>query len=282
MTDETFLKEDLIELRKELGLTQQEMAAKLDMALRSYQAIETGESAYRFIHRLAAERVALMIAADRKAPMHAPPSVRADAIELVRVGQLSGHPAFLSDYKSDAPNLQIEGNSEDAKFRAAYGIVGELVLITTALDHQLNHILIQVLHLDETPMLESVIATLDMARKIEMLKARSRHISQSAWKKPLLTYIDKLERISKYRNIACHTPLIPDEKNGAVFAPAAAARLLKSLTISDPREIERLPINDLLPEIRRGEEALYDGVVIINNFAAANRERQRRMGTPTS
>ena len=42
MTDERFLKEDLIQLRKDMGLTQQQMAHALDMALRSYQSIEFG------------------------------------------------------------------------------------------------------------------------------------------------------------------------------------------------------------------------------------------------
>lgn len=83
MTDETFIKEDLINLRGELRLSQQEMADKLGMALCSYQAIESGESGYRYIHRLAAERVALMIAADKKDISLAPRSVRDDAIELV-------------------------------------------------------------------------------------------------------------------------------------------------------------------------------------------------------
>jgi hypothetical protein len=47
--------------------------------------IEAGESEYRFIHRLAVERAALMIAANKKEPMLAPASVREDTIELVRV-----------------------------------------------------------------------------------------------------------------------------------------------------------------------------------------------------
>ena len=55
---------------------QRQMADKLDMALRSYQGIEAGESEFRFIHQLATERVALAIAADKKAPMLAPQSVR--------------------------------------------------------------------------------------------------------------------------------------------------------------------------------------------------------------
>jgi DNA-binding XRE family transcriptional regulator len=181
MVDATYPKEDLIELRKDLGLTQQEMANQLDMALRSYQAIEAGESAYRYIHRLAVERAALTIAAEKKAPLLAPVTVRKDAIELLRVGRATRYPEFIGG-DTDTANLQADSVATE-RFRAAYAVVGELVLLTTALDHQLNHILIQVLHLADSPMLEAVIATLDINRKIEMLKARAKHISSATWKK---------------------------------------------------------------------------------------------------
>ena len=150
--------------------------------------------------------------------------------------------------------------------------------MATALDFQLNHVLIQVLHLGDSPMLESVVASFDMTRKIEMLKARSRHLAADAWKKPLLEYLDKLERISRWRNIACHTPLIPDEKDGAVFAPAAATKLLKSITIGEVPTSNRIPISTLTQEIQRGEKALYDGQEIVRNFKRLNRERQIRFG----
>jgi transcriptional regulator with XRE-family HTH domain len=122
MADEKYLKEDLIELRKELGLTQREMADRLHMALRSYQAIEGGESEYRFIHRLAAERVALMIAVEKKDPMLAPLSLRQDAIELVRVGELTGNRVFGRNRKSGASHAQAAENAGNAQFRAAYGV----------------------------------------------------------------------------------------------------------------------------------------------------------------
>jgi transcriptional regulator with XRE-family HTH domain len=278
MTDETFLKEDLIELRSRLGLTQQEMAGQLDMALRSYQSIEAGESEYRFIHRLAAERIALALAADKKDPKLAPDSVRADAIELVRVGQLTAHPEFHRTKDETKTSPKITESAKDSKFRAAYGVVGELVLITNALDHQINHVLIQILHLADSPMLETVVATLDMSRKLEMLKERSKHIAQANWRKPVLSYVDKLERVSKWRNIACHTPLIPDEKYGAVFAPAAAAKLLKSLQLGKEPTTKRTPIAELKSAISLAESALGDGQNIIQNFQKMNAERVKRFG----
>lgn len=278
MSNEAFLKDDLIDLRKELGLTQQEMAAQLDMALRSYQSIEAGESEYRYIHRLAAERIALAIAADKKAPMLAPQPVRDDAIELVRVGRLTGNPAFHKARHQDDADSDKAADDRDARFRAAYGVVGELVLLTTALDHQLNHVLIQVLHLAESPMLEAVVATLDTVRKIEILKERSKYIAQSNWQKPVLTYVDKLERVSRWRNIACHTPLIPDKKQGAVFAPAAAAKLLKTLQLGKEPIAKRIPIDDLKSAIKLGESALGDGLNLVENFQKLNDERKKRFG----
>jgi transcriptional regulator with XRE-family HTH domain len=272
---ETFLKNDLISLRKELGLTQQQMADQLDMALRAYQSIESGQSEYRYVHRLAAERIALAIAADKKEPTLAPDAVRRDAIELVRVGQETGQPSFRWD--TDSSRSATKTISDDDRFRASYGVVGELVLIATALDHQLNHVVIEVLPLADSPMLEAAIATLDTARKIEMLKARSKHIVQTNWQKPVLSYLNKLERVSKWRNIACHTPLIPDNVHGAIFAPTAAAKLLKDLQLDNPTG-NRVPVSELKQVITLGESALGDGLNLIDNFKKVNAARVARYG----
>ncbi|RTM12714.1 MAG: hypothetical protein EKK33_15145 [Bradyrhizobiaceae bacterium] len=279
MTEGRFLKEDLIELRNSLGLTQQQMAGYLDLALRSYQAIETGESAYRLIHRLAAERVALMIAADTGRPLLAPPTVRRDAVDLVILGQREGHPAFQTQ---DSSSPGAKPPDDGTRFTASYKVVGELVLLANALEYQLNHVLMQVLHLTESPMLEPVIATLDVVRKIEMLKVRSKHIAQHSWRKPLSSYLDKLEAVWKLRNLACHTPLIPDSKHGAVFAPAAAAKLLKTLRL-ESSSVERTPISKVREGISIGEHALGEGQFIIENFQQLNSEREKRFGkTPSS
>lgn len=279
MDDEDYLKEDLVNLRKDLGLTQQEMAEHLGMALRSYQDIESGQSKYRFIHRLAAERVALAVAVDRGTPDIAPVPLREDAIELVRLGKATRNPAYNIDVGNDEAEPKITERVQNARFRAAYGVVGELILIATALDYQLNHILIQVLHLTESPMLESVIATLDLNRKVEMLKARAKHIQQPQWRNAVLSHLDKLERIYRWRNIAAHTALIPDDEHEAVFAPAAAAKLLKSLQIEEEPIANRVPISDLKPIIKLAELALYEGENIIQNFHNANAERRRRFGS---
>lgn len=272
--EEAYLKEDLIQLRKSLRLSQQEMANQLGMALRSYQAIEAGQSEYRYIHRLAAERVALALAVDRGDASIAPEVIRSDAIkfaELAKSKHHSAREAEVDDSQADCPNT-------DAKFRAAYNVVGELVLITNALDHQINHVLIQMMHLMPSPMLEPVVASLDLSRKIEMLKERTKYIEQPNWKKPVLSYTEKVERVAKSRNIACHTVLIPDDTYGAVFVPTAAAKLLKSLRLEENPVVERTPIGKLQQQIKLAESALFEGQELIQNFARANAERTKRFG----
>jgi argininosuccinate lyase len=95
------------------------------------------------------------------------------------------------------------------QWKDAYALVGELVLTYTALDRQLNHIVIEVMHLSESPLLEAVVATLDPRQKIEMLKSRAAHIRQQDWKKAVKTHAERLERVAKIRNAACHTPMVP-------------------------------------------------------------------------
>jgi hypothetical protein len=82
---------------------------------------------------------------------------------------------------------------------------------------------------------KAIVATLDTVRKIEMLEERAKFIALARWQKPALAYVDKLEGVSKWRNIVCHTPLIPDDKYGAAFIPTAAAKLLKGLQLGTER-----------------------------------------------
>jgi hypothetical protein len=62
------------------------LADQLEMSLRAYQGRSKAPSrAYRNIHRLAVERVALRHAVKKRQPMLAPAPVRNDALELARL-----------------------------------------------------------------------------------------------------------------------------------------------------------------------------------------------------
>lgn len=158
----------------------------------------------------------------------------------------------------------------EGKWKDACSTVGELVLLYNALDHQLNHIIIDVMHLEQSPMLEAVVATIDPRQKIEMLRNRAEHIRQSDWKKAFKTHADRVDRIAKIRNAACHTPMVPRKKgDGFEFAPVAASKLLKSMTVKnkDDYEVDRLTLDRLHETIALAEKALGGGEDILRNFA---------------
>jgi hypothetical protein len=165
--------------------------------------------------------------------------------------------------------------AKDPEWREAFAMVGELVLLASALDHQLNHVTIAVLHLEKSPMLEPVVATLDPSRKVEILKARSKHIAQKDWKKSIERYLDKVERVLKARNIACHSPLIKNDR-GFEFAPPAASKLLKSLDLAKPSLYRRSGLKDAEEAISVAEGALRDGESILHNFTRVSAELKKR------
>lgn len=58
--------EELAHLRRDLKLTQEQMAEELGLSRRAYIDIETGTAAFRKLHALAAERIALSYIGDGK------------------------------------------------------------------------------------------------------------------------------------------------------------------------------------------------------------------------
>jgi len=106
---------------------------------------------------------------------------------------------------------------------------------------------IEVIHLAASPMLESVVATLDARQKIEMLKSRADHVRQADWKKALKTQADRLERVAKVRNAVCHTPVVSRQGGGFEFAPTAATKLLISMTVRSKEDyrVDRINLTRL-------------------------------------
>ena len=177
---------------------------------------------------------------------------------------------------------------KEGKWKDACATVGEVVLLYTALDHQLNHIIIEVMHLAPSPMLETVVATLDPRQKIEMLKSRADHIRQQGWKKAVKTHADRLERVAKIRNAVCHTPMVPNKKgDGFEFAPAvAAAKLLKDVMFrsKDDYSIEGLTLDHVQKAKTLAMKALGGGEDILTKFAKARAvlEKKRAAAVPNS
>jgi len=162
--------------------------------------------------------------------------------------------------------------------KEVFAIVGELVLIATALDTLLNAVVVEVLHLGSSPMIEPVVATLDPVRKIEILKERAPFITNDAWKKPVTRFLSKVESVFRHRNIACHMPAVLEDGKWTL-TPVSAARLLKHLDVAKPTA-KRFSFDDLKAAIAIGEQALAEGVGLVENFKRANAELAKRQKPP--
>src|SRR3984885_7923400 len=164
--------------------------------------------------------------------------------------------------------------------KATYAVVGELVLIASALDTLLNSVMVQVLHLGSSPMIEPVVATLEPVRKIEILKERASFIRNDVWRKRLTAFVTKVGSVFRHRNIACHMPAILE--NGKwTLTPVSAAKILKHLNIEEPKAT-RVSFNDLKAAISTGERALAEGLDLVINFRLVNAELVKKVAQKQS
>jgi len=149
-----------------------------------------------------------------------------------------------------------------------YAIVGELVLLSSALDHCLTEVIIEVLDLGSSYMLLPTLGTIDSVRKIEILKERAHHIAQVEWKNRVMSFIKKVESVFKHRNIACHTPAVLE--NGQwTLKPYTVAKVLKKIDLQQ-KKIKSISFNDLQDAIHTAESALGAGRNLIDNFKRLN------------
>jgi len=159
--------------------------------------------------------------------------------------------------------------------RDSYAVVGELVLISNALDQLLAEVLIEVLSLVRSPLLMPVIITLDPARKIEILKQRTKHISQGEWKRGLKDFVENAEKVFKYRNIACHTqPILVGDQ--WTLKPFAAAKMFRVIDVANKR-IKSVSMDELKSAISVAEKTLGSGVNLVENFQRLNAEMAKRL-----
>jgi transcriptional regulator with XRE-family HTH domain len=75
--------DDLIALRKSLGLTQAQMASEMGLMPRAYQNLEAGSGEIPRRHSNSAERASLRVAVSQGNPMMATADIRHEALELV-------------------------------------------------------------------------------------------------------------------------------------------------------------------------------------------------------
>lgn len=156
---------------------------------------------------------------------------------------------------------------DDSILKDAYATIGELVLTAAALDEILNKVVIESCHLEQSPFLDPVIATIDISRKIEIIKNRSKHIKDKTWSNSLKKFSESAEKVNSARNDACHGSLrFVNEK--PVLVGTSISKILKAI-VGD-KKFEMRYFKDA---IQAGEKALQDGANLVENLKRVNEAR---------
>ncbi|MER8792890.1 hypothetical protein NKH75_01605 [Mesorhizobium sp. M0984] len=153
-------------------------------------------------------------------------------------------------------------------------IVGRVVLSASLLDNQINSVLIAVLSLEDKALTFAVVAAHDAVRKIEILKAFAAQIPKDEWRKPLVRYLEGVEKINQARNTAAHSMVI-EQGDDYVLVSNNAAKLLKA-TDKKTRAITRVPLGTLKDASERAKRLYKEGQTVLENFVRFQEERKKR------
>ncbi len=151
----------------------------------------------------------------------------------------------------------------DAEMRVFCESVGELILWTSAIDAQLTKAVIRVCCLAESPMLEPIVAELDARAKVEILRARSKHIRSKAWSKGISGWADKAEKVNGYRNTVAHHQVVISDGKFVLFSPQVR-KLLKG--IKDLKPMPARTVDDIKLWVEVSKDAYTLGQNVLNNL----------------
>lgn len=141
--------------------------------------------------------------------------------------------------------------------------VGELVLLASAIDSQLTNAVIMACSLTVTPLLEPIVAELDARTKIEILRARSKHIRATAWSKGITKWTKKVEDVNRYRNNVAHHLVVMGNGELILYSPQAR-KLLKRISDSKPTPARN--INDINKWVEAARETAGQGQTVLANL----------------
>lgn len=168
----------------------------------------------------------------------------------------------------------VKAATTEQEMRAFCAAVGELVLWAAAIDAQLTKAVIRACSLTESPMLEPIVAELDARAKVEILRARSKHITNQSWSKGISSWADKAEKVNGYRNaVAHHQVAVSDGK--LVLYSAQARKLLKG--IKDFRPAPAKTVTDILQWVEAAKKAFEQGRTVLANLDRFAEEVRRRL-----
>ena len=166
--------------------------------------------------------------------------------------------------------------TEEKEFCAA---VGRLVLWTSAIDSQLSQAVVLLCQLGASPMVENVIAEIPLQRKIALLQAYLKQITNRDWSQKIRDWTNKAEKVNGYRNIVAHH-LINSDKGKLVLVPLQATKALKRISnlgqVGGPDIDPPKTLDDIREWAKAAEEVVKQGDRVLSNLKELDREGERK------
>jgi hypothetical protein len=141
--------------------------------------------------------------------------------------------------------------------------VGKLVLWASAIDAQLTKAVIRICRLTETPMLGPIVAELDARAKVEILRARTKHIKIAAWRMGMTRWVNKAEKVNRYRNTVAHHQVALMDGQLTLYSPQAR-KLLKR--IKDLKPTPAKTVDDINRWVEAAIDAYAQGQNVLANL----------------
>lgn len=167
----------------------------------------------------------------------------------------------------------------DAEMRTFCASVGELVLWASAIDAQLTKAVIRACSLTETPMLEPIVAELGARAKVEILRARSKHITSAAWSKGITKWTDKADKVNGYRNIVAHHQVAMSDGKLTLYS-AQARKLFKK--IKDSKAAPARTVDEIKQWVEAARDAYGQGQNVLANLDRFAEEVAKRQPKKTT
>jgi hypothetical protein len=148
--------------------------------------------------------------------------------------------------------------------KEACTIVGELMFRVAALDDQLNRICAMANGLRPTATIEALCASIDLPRKVEILRALAKKMNKPDWRDAIKRHADAVEKINRVRNIAAHSVLV-FERGEAVLHSSALAKLLNRVNLP-AKTYERVTVKSLVQACKDAQDCLANGDTVLLNL----------------
>lgn len=167
---------------------------------------------------------------------------------------------------TEKPEAEIPDTSstETANFCTA---IGELILWASMIDGQLNKALIGALALPDHPMIGPVVAQLDARQKAELLKKRTKFISNVSWRNGIKNWVERAEKVNANRNYVAHHAI--RTKAGKIgFYSDQLGKVLDTLKLTDQKieVIEDKGIKEVTEWIGHAKQVYAEGANVLDNL----------------